>query len=166
VQWFNESRSLLNGVYDFPDMILNDAYLNKNKTVVEKQLLLAGMRLAAMLDKLFYSAASDVNFTELTSKYKNGINVTEAINNIGKKVTICAKVFSVRSTASITQINLGGKYPNTPLTIVIFGKSYENFKGSPEELFKDKNVCVKGTIEEYKGKAQIIVEKPEDITTL
>ena len=166
VQWMNGSRELLAGVYDFEGFVLSDAYLNKNKVLVEKQLLLAGLRLAAVLNNLFYSAAPELNFEKQTATYKNGINVNEAINNIGKKVTVCAKVYNVRSTDAITQINIGAKYPNTPLTIVIFGKSYENFKASPEELYKDKNICVKGTITEYKGKAQIVVEQPEDIETL
>ncbi len=163
VQWFNSSRSLLGNVYDFQGFTLDKAYLAKNKLLVEKQLLLAGMRLAAVLNKLFYSAAPPVDFAVLTAKYKNGLNVEESINNIGKKVTVCSKVYSIRASASITQINIGGKFPNTPLTVVIFGKSYENFKMAPEEMYKDKNICVKGIIEEYKGKAQIVVEKPEDI---
>ncbi len=45
-------------------------------------------------------------------------------------------------------------------------KSYPNFKGVIEDTFKDKNICVKGKVEEYRGKAQIIVEKPEDIIIL
>jgi DNA/RNA endonuclease YhcR with UshA esterase domain len=32
-----------------------------------------------------------------------------------------------------------------------------------DELFKDRNICVKGTLEEFKGKPQIVVEDPEDI---
>ena len=166
MQWMNESRQLLPEVYAFNDFTIEDAYLNKNKIVVEKQLLLAGLRLAAILDKVFYTATPELDFATLTAKFKNGIDVRTAINNIGNKVTVCAKVFSVRSTAAITQINIGGRFPNTPLTIVIFGKSYANFKGNPEDLFKDKNICVKGKIEEYKGKAQIIIEDPKDITTL
>ncbi len=166
MKWMNESRLLLPEVYNFKGYQIDDAYLNKNKIVVEQQLLLAGLRLAAVLNKLFFTSAPEVNFQALTSGFKNGIDVKESINNIGKKVTVCAKVFSIRSTAAITQINIGGKFPNTPLTVVIFGKSYANFQGNPEDLFKDKNICVKGKIEEYKGKAQIIVENPEDITTL
>jgi hypothetical protein len=166
LKWMQESRSLLDGVYDFPEFRLSDAYLQKNKTVVQKQLLLAGLRLAEVLNRLFASAAPTVDFKAVTAKYKNGLDVNEAINNIGKKVTICATVFSVRATSSITQINLGGKYPNAPLTIIIFAKSYNNFTTPAEELYKNKNICVKGTIEEYKGKAQIVVEKPEDITIL
>ncbi len=166
LKWMQESRSLLDGVYDFPEFRLSEAYLQKNKVVVQKQLLLAGLRLAEVLNRLFASAAATVDFKTATAQYKNGIDVTEAISNIGKKVTVCAAVFGIRSSSSITQINVGGKYPNTPLTIIIFAKNYKNFPLPAEELYKNKNICVKGTIEEYKGKAQIVVERPEDVIVL
>jgi len=47
--------------------------------------------------------------------------------------------------------------------VVIFASSYKNFKGPLEDFYKDKNVCVKGKVEEYKGKAQIVIEQPENI---
>jgi S1/P1 Nuclease len=166
VKYMQESRSLLPAVYDYEGFILNDKYLNKNRTVVVKQLLLSGLRLAEILNKLFYNPAPAINFDVETAKYKNGIKATQAINNIGKNVTICERVFNVKSSPTITQINIGGKYPNTPLTIVIFAKNYANFKAPLEDLFKDKNVCVKGVIKEYQGKPQIVVEKPADISVI
>jgi DNA/RNA endonuclease YhcR with UshA esterase domain len=33
-------------------------------------------------------------------------------------------------------------------------------------MLREKNICVKGIIEEYKGKAQIIVDDPDDIIIL
>ena len=69
----------------------------------------------------------------------------------------------MRSTDKITQINIGGKFPNNPLTVIVFAKNYKNFSSPIEEMYRDKNICVKGKIEEYKGKPQIIVEKPADI---
>lgn len=63
----------------------------------------------------------------------------------------------------MTFINVGDKFPNSPLTVVIFKKDREKFKGSIEELFQDKNICVEGTLAEYKGKAEIIVSGPEQI---
>ncbi len=166
LKWMLESRSLLDGVYDFSGFMLSNTYLQKNKLVVQKQLLLAGLRLAEVLNRLFASTAPNVDFKAIVSKYKNGIDVTEAKNNIGKKVTVCAAVFGIKTLANITQISIGGKYPNTPLTIVIFAKSYKNFTTPVEELYKNKNICVKGIVEDYKGKAQIIIENPDDIIVL
>lgn len=166
VAWMKDSRSLLDEVYNFPDFTLSEAYLQKNKLVVQRQLLKAGLRLALLLNKLFYSSAPPVDFKTLTATDKNGIDVTEAANNIGKKVTICSRVYSIRSTSTITQISVGDKYLNNPLTVIIFAKNYSKFTQPLDELFKEKNICVKGTIEEYKGKPQIIIEDPSDIIIL
>ncbi len=164
--WMKDSRSLLDGVYDFPDFNLDKAYLAKNKIIVAKQLLKAGLRLALILNKIFYTPAPLLNYQEVTAKYKNGIDIKDAIHHIGKKVTVCSRVVAVRATTAITQISLGEKFPNCPLTVVVFEKNYSKFPAPLQELLQDKNVCIKGTVAEYKGKAQIIIEDPEDIIVL
>jgi hypothetical protein len=164
--WMMDSRSLLPQVYDFTGFTLDKKYLNRNRAVVVKQLLKAGMRLAALLNELFTLPAALVDFKAITATYKNGIDVKDAMNNVGKEVTICTRVYSIRATAAITQISLGEAYPNNPLTIIVFAKNYANFTIPVEEMLKDKNICVKGKVELYKGKAQIIVEKPGDVVVL
>jgi S1/P1 Nuclease len=164
--WMMDSRSLLPQVYDFAGFTLDKKYLDRNRAVVVRQLLKAGMRLASILNKLFAPPAAEVDFKAITAKYKNGIDVKDAMNNVGKDVTICAKVYSIRATTAITQISVGEAYPNNPLTIIVFAKSYANFTIPVEEMLKDKNICVKGKIELYKGKAQIIVEKPGGVVVL
>ncbi len=164
--WMMDSRSLLPQVYDFAGFTLDKKYLDRNRAVVVRQLLKAGLRLAALLNRLFPSAAAPVDFKAITATYKNGIDVKDAMNNVGKEVTICARVYSIRATTAITQVSVGEAYPNNPLTIIVFAKNYANFTIPPEEMLKDKNICVKGKIELYKGKPQIIVEKPGEITVL
>ena len=51
LKWMDESRSLLAQVYDFSDGKITEEYINKNKPVIEKQLFLAGIRLAAVLNQ-------------------------------------------------------------------------------------------------------------------
>jgi S1/P1 Nuclease len=164
--WMQDSRSLLPLVYNFPGTTLNKNYLDASRAIVVKQLLKASLRLAFILNKLFASSAAMVDFKAISAKYKNGIDAGDAINNVGKEVTICARVYSIRATAAITQVSVGAAYPNNPLTIIIFGKNYINFPMPIEDMLKDKNICIKGKIELYKGKPQIIVEKQEDITIL
>ena len=164
--WMKDSRSLLGAVYDFPDFNLDKAYLAKNKITVQKQLLKAGLRLALILNKVFYTPSPSINFQEVTAKYKNGIDIKDAVNHIGKKVAVCSRVVGIRTSSTITQISLGEKFPNCPLTIVVFAKNYSKFSMPLEDLLKDKNVCIKGTVAEYKGKAQIIIEDPEDLVVL
>lgn len=52
VIWMNESRELLPNVYNGGEKITKD-YLDKNKLVIEKQLVKAGIRLAMVLQKAF-----------------------------------------------------------------------------------------------------------------
>jgi DNA/RNA endonuclease YhcR with UshA esterase domain len=163
VSWMQESRGLLPEVYDFPEVTLDRDYIQKSTVIVKKQLLKAAFRLAGLLNKLFASPEKDIDFTKITKTFQNGIQITDANKNIGKVVTVCSKVFGVRATPTITQINLGGAFPNNLLTIVIFGKSYKNFTSEMSERYQGKNVCVTGKIEMYKGKPQIIVENPNDI---
>ncbi len=54
-EWLNESRSKLNTVYDFKGDNLTQKYVNKNAPIVERQLLLGGLRLAAVLKEILHS---------------------------------------------------------------------------------------------------------------
>ena len=51
--WMNDSRSHLAEVYDFTGHKLSEAYMQKNAPLVERQLLIAGIRLAKVLEVLF-----------------------------------------------------------------------------------------------------------------
>lgn len=53
--WIHEPRSLLGGVYNIRNDTIDEAYVSKNKKVVEEQLLIAGIRLSAVLQKVFHS---------------------------------------------------------------------------------------------------------------
>ena len=50
--WMYESRNLLTTIYDFNDKI-NQDYIDKNKIIVKKQLVKAGIRLATVLNYVF-----------------------------------------------------------------------------------------------------------------
>lgn len=52
-KWMLESRELLPGVYAFEKGIITQAYIDKNKPIVEKQLVRGGIRLAAILHQAF-----------------------------------------------------------------------------------------------------------------
>jgi DNA/RNA endonuclease YhcR with UshA esterase domain len=89
--------------------------------------------------------------------------IDSVASRMGEKVEVCAKVHGIKAFERITYINLGAAYPKSPLTVVIFGKDYSNFKELPSVMYKDKQICVTGTVSEYKGKPQIVVTKPEEI---
>lgn len=53
LKWMNESRDYLNRVYEFKDNTIDLNYVLSNKSIIEKQLTLGGLRLAAILNQTF-----------------------------------------------------------------------------------------------------------------
>jgi micrococcal nuclease len=98
------------------------------------------------------------------------IKIEDAAKHEGDSVKICTKIFGARyfenSNRAPTLLNAGAKYPDAPLTIVIFGESRSNFKNKPEEFYTDKNICVTGRIVIYKGKPEIILTSEEQIKVM
>lgn len=164
--WMNETRSYLPIVYDYEGYILSKAYVTKQKALVEQQLVLAGMRLAQVLNSVFVQEAEDLDFDEVALKYKNGINAKKAADYVGKNVTACGNVNAVKETNSSVFINMGSKYPKSELTVVIFKKDRDNFPADIEGFLKGKNIAVSGEVELYKNKVEIKVTKKSDIIFL
>lgn len=92
------------------------------------------------------------------------VSVDSFATHIGEKVIVCSEVFGVKSTDKITFINLDAAYPKSPLTIVVFAKDLTYFKESPAAMYNNKKICVTGKLEDFHGKPQIVVTKPEQIT--
>lgn len=94
------------------------------------------------------------------------ISIDSISNHKDELVTVCAKVYGIKflDKSQITFIDLGAAYPDASLTVVILGKDRANFKEKPEALYSDKRICVTGVIKEYKGKPEIEVETPKNIT--
>jgi hypothetical protein len=96
------------------------------------------------------------------------IKAEDAIKHVGEKVTVCGKIFSGKFLESAqkqpTLLNMGDKYPNQPLTIVIWGNLRSKLSYKPEERYNDQYVCVTGTIVLFKEKAQIEVTEEAQLT--
>ncbi len=108
------------------------------------------------------NAAASI-FISVSSFAQNKVSADSASKHVGETVTICSKVFGTKSLETVTFINVGAAYPNSPLTIVIFAKDIANFKTSVEDLYNNKNICVTGVIKDYNGRPEIVVTKPEEI---
>jgi DNA/RNA endonuclease YhcR with UshA esterase domain len=95
------------------------------------------------------------------------VSIDSVSLHIGDSVTVCSKVFNSRylerSVRQPTFLDLGADYPNSLLTVVIFGENREKFTGFPEVLFAHKNICVTGRLQDYKGRPEIIVSSPDQI---
>lgn len=91
----------------------------------------------------------------------------QAIAHVGEHSRVCGVVASAKyasqSRGEPTFLNLGRPYPKHVFTALIWGKDRPAFPDPPESL-EGEAICVEGTIEVYRGRAQIIVESPEQIT--
>ena len=56
VKWMYQSRSWLETVYNFQDGYLSQDYVDRNAKLIKKQLVIAGVRLAAILNEVFAPA--------------------------------------------------------------------------------------------------------------
>lgn len=95
------------------------------------------------------------------------LSAAEAKHHIGEDKTVCGKVVSAtyarRSRGQPTFINLDKPYPKHVFTAVIWAGDRQKFRKPPEVELRDKRICVKGEITEYRGKAQIVVKEPKQI---
>jgi len=91
----------------------------------------------------------------------------DAASSIGAIVTVCGLVASTRhaerSAGSPTFLNLGRPHPDQPLAVVIWGTVRNEFE-KPEARYADRRVCVTGRIRDYRGKPEIVVSDPSEIT--
>jgi DNA/RNA endonuclease YhcR with UshA esterase domain len=95
------------------------------------------------------------------------LNAQDAKNHIGENATVCGTVASTRFAQTTkgkpTFLNLEKPYPEQVFTVLIWGENRNKF-GIPEATYQQKKICVTGTIQQYRGKPEIIVEEPSQIT--
>ena len=105
-------------------------------------------------------------FIIATITAQTNIKLEEVNKHIGDSVTVCGIVASMRyfenSKNKPTLLNLGAKYPDELLTLVIWEKARALFTANVDE-FKGKNICATGRIILYKGKPEIIIDRPDQI---
>ena len=113
-----------------------------------------------------YKTLAIVAFAVITTaaSAQTKVSVDSVATHIGEKVVVCSEVFGVKTTDKITFINVGAPYPKSPLTVIVFAKNLANFNESPAALYYNKKICVTGKLENYHGKPQIVVTKPDEIT--
>jgi hypothetical protein len=93
---------------------------------------------------------------------RSGIPASDAKNHIGEHATVYGKVYSSKLTRGGTVLlDVGGAYPNEEFSVV-------EFHGDSDyhELVKleGETISVTGTIKDYRGKPEIIISSPSDIS--
>jgi hypothetical protein len=95
------------------------------------------------------------------------IPASEASHHVGESAWVCGHVASAAFFASTkgrpTFINLDRPYPDQTFTVVVWEAARSRFDVPPERLLDGKTICVRGTIETYRGKPQIVVDDPGQI---
>jgi DNA/RNA endonuclease YhcR with UshA esterase domain len=95
------------------------------------------------------------------------VTAAAAKDLIGKEAKVCGNVKSTRyasgSNRKPTFLNLDKAYPDPIFTVVIFDENRPKFD-KPEEKFRDKDICVAGKIQEYRGTPEIVVTDQKQIT--
>ena len=104
-------------------------------------------------------------FISTTSFCQSKISIDSVSAHVGDSVTICSKVYGIKSLEKITFINMGAEYPNSPLTVVILEENRSKFPQPLETMYDNKNICVSGKIKEYKGRHEIEVYNPAQVTS-
>ena len=62
-----------------------------------------------------------------------------------------------------TLLDLGKSYPHAVFSAVIYGDNRSKF-GSPETALRGKRICVTGQISDYRGKPEIVLTDPSQLT--
>jgi hypothetical protein len=94
------------------------------------------------------------------------ISTREAKNHVGEKATVCGKVVGIHFVSSgkgqPTFVHFDQQYPDQIFTLVIWGNDRPKF-GRPEELYRDKGLCVTGKITVYLGIPEIVASNPNQV---
>src|SRR5947208_16911707 len=106
---------------------------------------------------------SVVIFAASTIAQSFNYTAVEAAKHVGETATITAMVDGVhQSGRGNIFLNMGGKYPNQAFTAFIPSSSAAQF--SNPQQFEGRTVAVSGKIALYKGKPEIIVNSPSQIS--
>ena len=103
-----------------------------------------------------------------SARNRPAIAAENALNYVGQTGTVCGTVASVRyavhTKGQPTFLNLNRPYPNQIFTALVWGRDRAKFLEPPETCYRGRKICVTGRIVEYRGKAEIIVKDPSQIT--
>lgn len=88
-------------------------------------------------------------------------------SHIGETATVCGVIASAKFEANArlqpTLLDLGKAYPHAVFTAVIYGDNRSKF-GTPETSLRGKRICVTGQISDYRGKPEMVLTDPSQLT--
>lgn len=92
------------------------------------------------------------------------ITPAEAAKHVGEEVIVQGTVDQIVLSVNLTtHINFGGIYPNHQFTATIFKARQSFFSGV--KGYEGKVVQVRGLVRLYRGKPEIVLNDPEQLTS-
>lgn len=87
----------------------------------------------------------------------------KAAFHVGEAVMACGKVSEVRPFNKGYYLNLGDTYPKQHLGLLVWHDKAPAFaeRFGQLQVFTGKEVCARGTIEEYRGHLRIVMTNPQ-----
>jgi S1/P1 Nuclease len=166
VKWMWESYQITGQLYaevdTMHDRSIGQAYYDEHIATVALRLEQAGVRLAGLLNVLFRNGPVAVGPPDAATAVAPdaaaaeaapvAIDIKDAANHVDQVVVVSAKVYGYKALSGLTLVNLGGAYPDQPLTVVLKGEAM-----AMAESLDGKTIQVTGKVEIYKGKPEIIV---------
>jgi hypothetical protein len=112
----------------------------------------------------FLAAAQDTNAAATQASTLRRISAAEAEKHYDQTVIVTGKVAQVSVRPKLVYVNLDKKYPEAPMSCVVFARATNQF-GDLKKL-EGKQVEVKGKIEEYQSKPQIILNSSNQLRVI
>lgn len=167
MEWIWESYQISSELYAGvkPGQTIDENYYQKYIQVIHRRIDQAGIRLAGELNRIFKDQKVKVTAVTLApppplnQEQAGLINLNDVKNSVGKVVSVKGKVFGIKDIGSMILADVGASYPNQLLTLAIKGDA----KAIAGQI-NGKVITVKGQVIDYKGKPEIIVTDPEQVT--
>jgi len=144
-------------------------YTKAAKAVAERQAALAGYRLADEIEKYLKFNGVVPLLSENTTNtapiaIPQRIGTADASKYYEETMMVTGRVVQVSVRPNVAILDLDKPPPDTPFTAVIFEENMAQF--GDLQKFKNRDVAVSGTVTEYRGKPEIILESPDQMKTV
>lgn len=93
------------------------------------------------------------------------ISWEEADKHYGENCEVQGMVVTARNTGRVCFLNFHKDWENH-FTAVIFARDFHKFPARPESFYLNREVRVRGRIQKYRGKPEIICGSPDQITVV
>ncbi len=164
--WIKMNHEMAAIIYPRTHKIDSD-YIRNEVPVIEHQLAVAGVRLAAVLHQVVQAIPMATKSAVDDTTQVKEVALDSLNSHIGETVWVCGKVFGVKylttSKNTPTFINVGAAYPNSPLTLLIRQDVRNRFSYKPDQKLTGQSICVTGRLQLYKDKPEIVVKNESEI---